>query len=274
MFTIAAVAANVSALPVGTILDTWGPRVSGIIGSFFLAFGSIIFAFAHQLPFDGYIPGYLLLSLGGPFIFISSFQLSNTFPMRSGLILSTLTGAFDASSALFLIFRLLNEHTGGFISIQKFFLAYVIVPVLITVAQLAIMPATSYKTAGELVQHAETQMTEERNDYIDTTIEDRDERERQRHSRRAQRQNIVHQIQDLLDDGTASIISTAGIDDTVFNSPSSPRRALSPQPVSSRPDTPKLRQYRQMHQTPTRAECGESCMAKALFPNYKRRGSH
>lgn len=239
MFTIAAVATNVSALPVGAILDSWGPRVSGIIGSIFLAFGAVIFAFAHSLPFEGYILGYLFLSLGGPFVFISSFQLSNTFPMRSGLILSALTGAFDASSALFLFFRLINERSGGSISIQKFFLAYLIVPVMISVAQLTVMPATSYKTAGELVQHAEIQVTEERHDTVDPEAEDHDERERQRQSRRAQRQSIVNQIQNLLDDGTASLLSAAGIDDTVFSNPTSPQRVLSPQPVRSRPESPK-----------------------------------
>lgn len=239
MFTIAAVATNVSALPVGTILDSWGPRVSGIIGSVLLAVGAIIFAFANQLPFDGYILGYLLISLGGPFIFISSFQLSNTFPLRSGLILSALTGAFDASSAVFLIFRLINERSGGDFTIQKFFLLYLIVPVSITVAQLTLMPATSYKTTGELVQHAETQITEERIDQTDTAIGDRDESERQRQDRRAQRQSIVHQIQDLLDDGTASVFSANGVDDTIFSGISSPRRPLSPRSTRSGPDTPK-----------------------------------
>ncbi|KAJ5632077.1 hypothetical protein N7490_008416 [Penicillium lividum] len=216
MFTIAAVATNVSALPVGTILDAYGPRVSGIIGSFFLAIGAIIFACAEQLPFDGYTPGYLLLSLGGPFVFIASFQLSNAFPKRSGLILSMLTGAFDASSALFLFFRLLSEHTAGYVSVKKFFLAYLIVPVFIIAVQLTVMPATSYKTTGELVLHAEVQVMEEINDRVDDTIRDRNESERQRNDRRIRRQSIVHHIQDLLDD-TASI--TSGIADTVFHDP-------------------------------------------------------
>ncbi|KAA8645356.1 putative MFS transporter Fmp42 [Aspergillus tanneri] len=52
MFTIAAVATNVCALPVGTILDTYGPHVSGIIGCIFLTFGSLLFGLAPNLPFD------------------------------------------------------------------------------------------------------------------------------------------------------------------------------------------------------------------------------
>lgn len=92
MFTIAAVGTNVAALPIGSILDNFGPRVAGIIGSIFLAVGATLFAFADELPFDGFIPGYLLLALGGAFFLITSYQLSNTFPKHSGLILALLTG--------------------------------------------------------------------------------------------------------------------------------------------------------------------------------------
>jgi hypothetical protein len=204
MFTIAAVVTNVSALPVGTILDAYGPRVSGIIGSICLAIGAVLFGTASKLPFDGYIPGYLFLALGGPFVFIPSFHLSNSFPKRSGLILSMLTGAFDASSALFLLFRLLNEHT-SFVSINNFFAVYLIVPVFIITAQIFIMPAKSYKTAGELVQQAEAQVADEIQDRIDETL-DPSESERQRKDRRLRRQSIVSHIQDLLDE-TRSVVS-------------------------------------------------------------------
>lgn len=240
MFTIAAVVTNISALPVGTILDAYGPRVCGIIGSICLATGATLFAMAKQLPFDGYIPGYLLLSLGGPFVFISSFQLSNTFPKRSGLILSMLTGAFDASSALFLIFRLLNETTNGLISTRTFFLSYLVVPIFIIAIQLAIMPSTSYKTAGELVQQAEAQVIDELHDRVNDRIHDRNEGERQRIIRREHRQNIVNKITDLLDDGTASIVSAAGINDSVFNSPLRPASPLHHIPRGQSPKPPKL----------------------------------
>ncbi|CBF82467.1 hypothetical protein AN9140.2 [Aspergillus nidulans FGSC A4] len=212
MFTIAAVATNVSALPVGTILDTYGPRVCGIIGSTLLFTGALLLALAKRLPFDAYVPGYLLLALGGPFIFISSFQLSNTFPARSGLILSALTGAFDASSALFLIFRIINEKTNGVFSTQKFFLVYLVVPIFIMIAQLSVMPKTSYKTAGELVQQAEDHIIAEVTDRVDEQILDRDEGERQRNDRRMHRQSIVSKIQDLLaDEANASTINDLGL---------------------------------------------------------------
>lgn len=213
MFTIAAVVTNVSALPVGTILDAYGPRVSSIIGSICLAIGAILFGTAKQLSFDGYIPGYLFLALGGPFIFIPSFHLSNTFPKRSGLILSMLTGAFDASSALFLLFRLLNERT-DFVSLKNFFAVYLVVPVFIIAMQIFVMPATSYKTAGELAQQAEAQIADEAEDRMDESL-DPDESELQRKNRRLRRQSLVSHIQSLLDDSR----SVPSIDSPVQNIP-------------------------------------------------------
>jgi MFS family permease len=195
MFTIAAVSTNVVALPVGTILDRYGPRVAGIIGSVSITIGSLLFAFAAQLPFDAYIPGYLFLALGGPFIFISSFQLSNAFPQYSGLILALLTGAFDTSSAIFLAYRLIYQGTGGSFTPKKFFLIYLIVPVYILVVQIFFMPSTSYKTVGELVnQVEEISVVHDSDDDIEDDAAVRGLRD----ARRSHRESIVSEITELL----------------------------------------------------------------------------
>ena len=65
MFTVAAVSTNVAALPIGTILDRYGPRVCGIIGSIFLLIGALLFSFASQINGDAFTPGYFFLALGG-----------------------------------------------------------------------------------------------------------------------------------------------------------------------------------------------------------------
>ena len=202
MFTTAAVATNVCALPVGALLDRYGPRVSSIIGSILLAIGATFLAYAAQLPFDGYIPGYLFLALGGPFVFISSFQLSNTFPTHSGLILALLTGAFDSSSAIFLFYRLVYSASGGSFTPQKFFLAYLVVPAFILVAQVFLMPHRSYKTVGELVTHAENP----ENDVHPADWESRDQEQvnRIREQRRAHRENVVSEVTALLGNKGAS----------------------------------------------------------------------
>ncbi|CAG8952594.1 hypothetical protein HYFRA_00009700 [Hymenoscyphus fraxineus] len=192
MFTVAAVGTNVAALPVGAILDTLGPRVCGIIGSFLLSIGALLFAFAWELPFDGFIPGYLFLALGGPFVFISSFQLSNTFPKHSGLILALLTGAFDSSSAVFLVYRMIYQWTAENFTPKRFFLVYLIVPALILVVQAFYMPKSSYKTVGELVKQVEDVNTNGYDDQLDEhTALLREENRGNRHS-------VVSEITDLL----------------------------------------------------------------------------
>lgn len=235
MFTIAAVATNVAALPVGAILDTHGPRVCGVVGSLSLIVGSLLFGLASRLPFDAYIPGYLFLSLGGPFIFISSFHLSNTFPARSGLILSLLTGAFDASSALFLIFRLINEATQRGFTTSIFFMIYLLVPLFVLGAQLSLMPATSYKTAGELVQQAREHISAEAHDRVDDSIEDSHEGQRQRDDRRAHRHQVVSQIHELLsdvEDDSALATDISNLSQPTANKATASTPTPNPQPAS------------------------------------------
>ncbi|KAJ6261737.1 hypothetical protein Dda_2536 [Drechslerella dactyloides] len=178
MFTCAAVATNVCALPVGTILDKYGPRISGIIGAAFFAAGCLLLAFAKELSFDAYIPGYLFLALGGPFVFISSFQLSNTFPSNSGFILSLLTGAFDASSAVFLIYRLIYSASGKTFGPKKFFFVYLIVPIFTFLTQIFVMPRESYKTVGELVHMVEEEQFHDSDDELPEAVRNSVQEER------------------------------------------------------------------------------------------------
>ncbi|KAH8716763.1 major facilitator superfamily domain-containing protein [Phaeosphaeriaceae sp. PMI808] len=195
MFTVAAVSTNVAALPVGTILDRYGPKVCSMIGAFSITIGSLLFAFGSDLPGDAYIPGYFFLALGGPFIFIPSFQLSNAFPQYSGLILALLTGAFDTSSAVFLVYRLIYQAADGNFELKEFFLIYLIVPAFILTVQFLVMPAVSYKTVGELVTQAEDEQVVHDSD---DEIEDQEQVQRLRDARRAHRDSIVSEITDLL----------------------------------------------------------------------------
>ncbi|GAB1310430.1 MFS transporter-like protein Fmp42 [Madurella fahalii] len=193
MFTVAAVVTNVAALPVGAILDRYGPRVCGLLGSLSLAVGALFMAFESQVSFDGLLVGYLFLALGGPFTYISSFQLSNAFPRNSGLVLALLTGAFDASSALFLVYRLIYQKTEGAFNHRRFFLAYLIVPAVIAVLQLTIMPAQSYKTVGELVGEIEEPLADtDPYDQVDEETALLQEEERQH------RADVIEGLQDVL----------------------------------------------------------------------------
>ena len=193
MFTVAAVSTNVAALPIGTILDKYGPRVCGIIGSILLTTGALLFSFATKANGDMFTPGYFFLALGGPFIFISSFQLSNTFPQNSGLILALLTGAFDSSSALFLVFRLVYESTDGRLNTHHLFLIYLVVPVFIFVVQVFVMPGESYKSVSEVVGEVEQEVNA-------PTPPDFTDEEQSAH--RERRESTIQEIHTLLDKST------------------------------------------------------------------------
>ncbi|KAI1461627.1 MFS general substrate transporter [Annulohypoxylon moriforme] len=201
MFTVAAVATNVAALPVGAILDHYGPRICGLTGAVFLSIGALFISFAKSLPFDAFLLGYLFLALGGPFTYISSFQLSNAFPRHSGLILALLTGAFDASSALFLVYRIIYLKTGGSFGHHKFFLGYLIVPVVIIIVQFTVLPKQSYKTMGEMIEEYEAPPFGDAS-AISNTVNADDQVDEQtallREEQREHHESVVQDIEHLL----------------------------------------------------------------------------
>lgn len=162
MFTLSAVVTNATALLVGSILDNYGPRITGILGSFFLALASVLLAYGKSIVwFDAYLVGYVTLAFSGPFVFISCFQLANSFPGRSGLILALLTGCFDSSSALFLFYRIaFQNNIVENLTLKKFFSFYLIVPIFIFLCQVFIMPHESYKTIEDIAKISETGLDE------------------------------------------------------------------------------------------------------------------
>lgn len=150
-FSLASTTANVSALPVGTLLDRYGPKLCFLAGSFCLAVGSILMALAFHIDhFDGYTVGNFFLALGGTFVFLPSFQIANAFPKYGGTIVALVTGAFDASAAVFLFYRLIYDASDRSFKPETFFLMYLIVPLAITIAQLTFLPTENYKTEAQL----------------------------------------------------------------------------------------------------------------------------
>lgn len=150
-FIVASVTANVASLLAGSALDRFGRRTCWVVACASLTLGSVLMGASFAIPdMDGYLLANALLSLGGTFIFVSSFQLANAFPKHSGMIVAMVTGAFDASAAVFLIYRMIFEATAGGITLQKFFFGYTAVPAFIAIAEFAYMPRVSYHTINEL----------------------------------------------------------------------------------------------------------------------------
>ena len=200
-FSLASTTANVSALPVGTLLDRYGPKVCLLLGCLCLATGSILMSLAFQIAeFDGYTIGNFFLALGGTFIFLPSFQIANAFPKYGGSIVALVTGAFDASAAVFLFYRLTYEASNRGFKPQTFFLVYLVVPLLIAIAQLTFLPSEAYKTAPQLemkIHRAEDNMRDVHSS--DDELPD-DEVWRRRKARSARRRQRLSQLDDLVGD--------------------------------------------------------------------------
>ncbi|KZN89933.1 hypothetical protein EN45_000390 [Penicillium chrysogenum] len=201
-FTIASITANVSALPVGTILDRYGSRVCWFISCLLLAVGGVIMAFAFREPgFDGYIAGNFFLALAGTFLFVPSFQIANAFPRYAGTIVALVTGAFDASAAVFLFYRLVYEASGKSFTPDKFFLGYLIVPACVFIALVTIMPARDYVSTLQLENKMERAEDATRDVHdSDDEIESTAELNQVRKKRAERRQKKIRQIDEVLGD--------------------------------------------------------------------------
>ncbi|CAO2652511.1 Nn.00g007940.m01.CDS01 [Neocucurbitaria sp. VM-36] len=200
-FSLASTTANVSALPVGTLLDRYGPKICFLLGALCLAAGSVLMSLAFQIAeFDGYTIGNFFLALGGTFVFLPSFQIANAFPKYGGSIVALVTGAFDASAAVFLFYRLIYEATDRGFKPQTFFLVYLAVPVAIIIAQLTFLPSEAYKTAPQLemkIYKAEDAQQDVHSS--DDELPD-DEMWRRRKARSARRRQRLSKLDDLLGD--------------------------------------------------------------------------
>jgi MFS family permease len=150
-FVSASITANISCLLAGAALDRFGRRFCWIVSCGFIALGCVLMGLSSAIAqFDGYLAGNIFLALGGTFLFVPSFQLANAFQKHSGLIVALITGAFDASAAVFLFYRLLYESSGGRFTLEKFFFGYLVVPAVIFITEMTLMPAHAYHTVPEL----------------------------------------------------------------------------------------------------------------------------
>lgn len=98
----------------------------------------------NQPTIHGLLVGNFFLALSGTFVFVPSFQVANAFPRYTGSIVALVTGAFDASAAVFLFYRFAYEASHRSFTPDQFFLCYLAVPVLVVLPLVAFMPRHGY----------------------------------------------------------------------------------------------------------------------------------
>lgn len=201
-FVTAAIVGNTSTLFAGATLDRFGRHICYLISSLLLAVGCVLMASSFTFPrFDGYFAGNLFLALGGTFLFVASFQLANAIPKHSGMIVALVTGAFDASAAVFLFYRMAYDASDGAFSPSFFFFGYLIIPALIFVAEFTFMPRGTYHTTPELEQKIERAKDSALDIHdSDTDISSDGELRRVRSLRAERRFAKLGQLEDLVGD--------------------------------------------------------------------------
>ncbi|CAG9948775.1 unnamed protein product, partial [Clonostachys rosea f. rosea IK726] len=168
----------------------------------FIAIGSLLIGQSFLIPrFDGYVACNMLLGLGGTFLFVPSFQLANAFPKHSGLVAVIITGGFNASSSVFLFYRIAYEAFDGSLSPEIFFFGYIIVPILILVAEVSIIPSYAYHTTAQLEAKIEKASDQIRDIHIsDGDISDSNELIRVRSTRSDRRKAKLDKLEEIAGD--------------------------------------------------------------------------
>lgn len=141
---------HVAVLPVIILLDRYGPKLCGLLGSILLAAGAYLISRMDETgSVDSYLWGFLMLAVAGQFVLFSALHLSNLFPRQSSAILALFSGAYYASSGVFAGYNLIN-YTTTTIPPRTWFTFYQAVPCFIALFHILLVPANPYQTVSDV----------------------------------------------------------------------------------------------------------------------------
>uniref|UniRef100_A0A3Q4AIP5 Solute carrier family 43 member 3a n=1 Tax=Mola mola TaxID=94237 RepID=A0A3Q4AIP5_MOLML len=119
VFTIASFMNNFMTLLSGFLFDRFGTTVTRLVAICLYTMGTLMLAFATPASSSLLFPALSVLAVGGIMFLITNMQVGNLFGSRRSTIITLYNGAFDSSSALFLVIKLLHESG---VSLQASFL--------------------------------------------------------------------------------------------------------------------------------------------------------
>ncbi|XP_062405477.1 solute carrier family 43 member 3b [Sardina pilchardus] len=119
IFTIASFMNNFLTLPNGFLFDRFGTMVTRLLGISIYTTGTMLIAFSNAALSIILFPALSCIAVGGILFLVTNMQVGNLFGSRRSTIITLYNGAFDSSSAIFLIIKLLHESG---VSLQASFL--------------------------------------------------------------------------------------------------------------------------------------------------------
>ncbi|XP_064309279.1 equilibrative nucleobase transporter 1 [Phalacrocorax carbo] len=110
VFTIGSFMNNFMIFPMGFIFDRFGTTIARLIAISLYTGGTLLVAFSTPELAVLLFPAMSMLSVGGILLILTNMQVGNLFGKYRSIIITFYNGAFDSSSAIFLIIKVLYEH--------------------------------------------------------------------------------------------------------------------------------------------------------------------
>ncbi|NWY30005.1 S43A3 protein, partial [Pheucticus melanocephalus] len=110
VFTIGSFMNNFMTFPMGVVFDRFGTTAARLIAISLYTGGTLLVAFSTPELAVLLFPAMSMLSVGGILLILTNMQVGNLFGNYRSIIITLYNGAFDSSSAVFLIVKLLYEH--------------------------------------------------------------------------------------------------------------------------------------------------------------------
>nr|XP_061786471.1 equilibrative nucleobase transporter 1-like [Nerophis lumbriciformis]XP_061786472.1 equilibrative nucleobase transporter 1-like [Nerophis lumbriciformis]XP_061786473.1 equilibrative nucleobase transporter 1-like [Nerophis lumbriciformis] len=139
VFTIASFSNNFLTLVSGFIFDHLGTTVARLLGIGFHTLGTLMVVFSSSDLSVLLFPALSFISVGGIMLLITNMQVGNLFGTRRSTIITLYNGAFDSSSALFFVIKLLYESG---ISLHASFLFVSVCSIIHVLRTLFLLPRT------------------------------------------------------------------------------------------------------------------------------------
>lgn len=149
MFVVASFFNFLGPVLLGIVLDLYGPRICSILSIMLIALGCGVFGISNQNSLPLFVPGMCLIAFGGPGTQNAIIHLSNLFPDWKATATAFITGSFQLSFMIFLIFDQLWMHLD--FSYRTLFIGYSVVCLANILISLFMWPDEPYSYDEQLV---------------------------------------------------------------------------------------------------------------------------
>lgn len=159
MFVTAAFFGFIGPLSLGIILDHFGPRICSLTSIGLIALGCFLFGVSNVDNRPYFLPALCLIGFGGPGAQSAIIHLANLFPNWKATTTAVITGSFQLSFIIFLIFDQLWIWRN--VSYSQLFLGYTAVCLVNALISFFLWPDTPYSFEEQLAEIEEEEGVEE-----------------------------------------------------------------------------------------------------------------